>query len=157
MPIQQVYWDPDANVFHALFSKEKGRVEACERLHDAARGGKLLIYTSAITFAECVWLKGLPRLSKEHEAVIQKFFMHKYIEIINCDRMAGTNARRLLWDFPHLQPKDAIHVASALSQQVDVLHSYDSDLLKLCGKLGAPPLKICEPGEGETDFDLSRH
>ena len=88
MPIQQVYWD--ANVFHALFSKEKGRVEACERLHDAARGGKLLIYTSAITFAECVWLKGLPRLSKEHEAVIQKFFMHKYIEIINCDRMAGT-------------------------------------------------------------------
>jgi predicted nucleic acid-binding protein len=154
MPIQRVYWD--ANVFHALFSKEKGRVENCERLYEAAKGGKLTIYTSAITFVECVWLKGLQRLSKEHEAVIQKFFMHHFIEIVNCDRFTGTDARRLLWQFSHLEPKDAIHVASALSQQVEILHSNDKDLLRLNGKLGSQQLKICEPGKEEADFSLGK-
>jgi len=38
---------------------------------------------------------------------------------------------------------DAIHVASAISRQVDVLHSYDNkDLVKLTGQIGTPPLKI---------------
>jgi hypothetical protein len=85
------------------------------------------------------------KLSKEHETVIQKYFMHKYIRIINCDRQIGEAARNLIWQFPHLKPKDAIHVVSAISQQVEVLHTYDEALLKLSGQIGNPPLKICHP------------
>ena len=144
MGLTTVYWD--ANVFHALFGKEAGRVETCLRIEKAAKNGELEIYTSTATFVECVWIKGKPdKLSKEHEAVIQKYFMHKYIRAINCDRQIAEFARNLIWQFPHLKPKDAIHVASAISQQVEVLHTYDDHLLKLSGKIGNPPLKICNP------------
>lgn len=69
--------------------------------------------------------------------------MHKFIRPINCDRQIAEAARNLIWQFPHLKPKDAIHVASAISQQVAELHSYDDHLLKLDGKIHN--LKICEP------------
>jgi predicted nucleic acid-binding protein len=144
MGLKTVYWD--ACVFHALFGKEAGRVESCLRVEKAARGGAVEIYTSTATFVECVWIKGQPdKLSKEHEQVIQKYFMHKYIRAINCDRQIAEAARNLIWQFPHLKPKDAIHVASAISQQVEILHTYDDDLLKLSGKIGKPALKICNP------------
>lgn len=144
MGLKTVYWD--ACVFHALFGKEEGRVETCLRIEKAAKGGLLQIYTSTITFTECVWIKGnLNKLSPEHEAVIQKYFMHKYIRPIICDRAIAEAARNLIWQFPHLKPKDAIHVTTAITHQVDELHTYDEHLLKLDGKVGYPPLKIGEP------------
>ena len=141
--MKTVYWD--ANVFHALFSAEAGRVEICSRIESAAKRGEVQIYTSAMTQTECVWLKGLPRLSPQHEEVIARFFMHKFIRLVSCDRVMGESARALLWQYEHLHPKDSIHVASALSQQVEILHSYDKDLLALDGKIGNPPLKISVP------------
>jgi predicted nucleic acid-binding protein len=149
-----IYWD--ANVFHALFGKEAGRVGPCMTIEKAARNGAVDIYTSTATLVECVWIKGHPdRLSPKHEEVIQKYFMHKFIRPINCDRQIAEAARMLLWKHQHLKPKDAIHVASALSQQVDILHSYDSDLLKLSGQLGNPALTICEPGKEGSNFKLT--
>jgi predicted nucleic acid-binding protein len=101
---------------------------------------------------ECIWIKGkINRFSAEHEAVIGKFFLHKFIIPINCDRQIGEAARALVWKHPHLRPKDAIHVASAMAQHVDVLHSYDNDdLVVLDGKVGNPPLKICYPENDPT-------
>ena len=152
--MQTVYWD--ACVFHALFKKEAGRADACERVEKAARAGSVEIYTSAATFVECVWIKGKPpKLTKGDEEKIQKYFMHRFIKVINCDRTIAEEARRLIWQFPHLLPKDAIHVASAISQQVGVMHSYDNDdLVKLSGKIGVPPLIICHPGNEGQDFKL---
>src|SRR5262245_43438719 len=144
MPIT-VYWD--ASVFHALFGREAGRIDACERVERAAKNGEVNIYTSTATFVECIWIKGQTnRLSKAHEEVIGKYFMHKFIIPINCDRQIAEKARGLVWQYPNLKPKDAIHVASAIAQQVDVLHTYDNDdLVKLNGKIGNPPLQICFP------------
>jgi hypothetical protein len=140
----RVYWD--SSVFHALFGSEAGRVDVCLQIEKRAKDGLLEIYTSTVTFTECVWLKNNPnKLSRQHEAVIQRYFMHKYIKTINCDRTIAENARLLIWDYPHLKPKDAIHVASAISQQIDVLHSYDTDHLRMDGKIGIPPLQICNP------------
>ena len=148
-----VYWD--ANVFHALFGREDGRVDACERIELAARNGDVDIYTSTATFVECIWIKGkINKFSKQHEEVIGKYFMHKFIRPINCDRQIAEAARALIWKHPHLKPKDAIHVASAHALQVDVLHSYDNDdLVKLDGQIGNPPLKICYP-ENDPLFPL---
>lgn len=140
----RVYWD--ASVFHALFGSEAGRVDVCKAIEKQAKDGLLDIYTSTVTFTECVWIKGnLNKLSRQHETIIQRYFMHKYIKTITCDRIIAESARFLIWDYPHLKPKDAIHVASAISQQIDVFHSYDGDHIKLDGKIGAPPIKICEP------------
>lgn len=143
--MKTVYWD--ACVFHALFSEEKGRVDVCRKIIGAAQRDEIHIYTSAITAVEVVWLKNLDRMSPKHEQTIQKVFEHKFIRIVTCDRGMAAEARRLLWQYPKLKPKDAIHVASAISQTVDVMHSYDDDdLVKpLSGKIGNPPMKICHP------------
>jgi predicted nucleic acid-binding protein len=143
--MKTVYWD--ACVFHALFSEEKERVDVCRKIIEAAKRGELKIYTSAITSVEVVWIKNLDRLSPKHEEKIQKFFEHIFIKILTCDRGMAAEARRLLWHYPKLKPKDAIHVASALSQAVDVMYSYDDDdLVKpLSGKIGNPPMRICHP------------
>lgn len=147
--MKTVYWD--SCVFHALFSEEKGRVEICRKLIDMAHKGELQIYTSAITAVEVVWIKNLDRMSSKHEETIQKFFEHKFIKVITCDRGIAADARRLLWQYPKLKPKDAIHVATALSQTIDVMHSYDDDdLVKpLSEKIGNPPMRICHPEYNE--------
>ncbi|MGH7976827.1 MAG: type II toxin-antitoxin system VapC family toxin [Limisphaerales bacterium] len=140
----------DANVFNALFGNETGR-EACARIEKAARDGTVEIYTSTVTFVECIKIKGKRvDLKPEHEEIIRKYFQHKFIKPINCDRKIAELSRALIWQHSHLKPYDAIHVASAISQQVDVLHSYDNDdLVKLDGKIGKPPLKICYPENDE--------
>jgi predicted nucleic acid-binding protein len=153
--MKTVYWD--ACVFHALFGKEAGRVDACSRIEKAAQDGEVKIYTSTATFVECVWVKTvkdptgkLYKLSPKHEEILQKYFMHSFIVPITCDRAIAEAARALLWKYPALKPKDAIHVASAMSQPIDVMRSYDNDdLVKLNGKIGTPPLKICNPGHGD--------
>ena len=139
-----------------MFGNEQGRAEACLRIEKAAQQGKVQIYTSTVTFVECVWLKTVTdptgkinKLSPQHEKVIQEYFMRSYIIPITCDRQIAEAARSLLWKYG-LHHKDAIHVASALSQQVELMHSYDNhDLVKLTGKIGTPPLMICHPGSGD--------
>ena len=140
-----VYWD--ANVFNALFGREDGRVETCEAIERSVREGNVLIYTSTATFVECVWIKGLERrLNPTHESVISKYFQHKFIRPVICDRQISDSARSLLWKFyPGLKSKDAIHVASALFVGVDVLHTYDDFLIGMYGKIGEPSLTIVRP------------
>jgi hypothetical protein len=118
--------------FGALQGRCNGAARAWPqgRVEKAAKDGNVRIYTSAATFVECVWVKTvtdptgkLKKLSPEHEKVIGGYFQRSYIIVINCDRNIAEAAPKLLWEFPHLQPKDAIHVASALAQQVDAMHS----------------------------------
>jgi predicted nucleic acid-binding protein len=146
MQIKRVYWD--ACVFLALFGKEANRFEVCMALEKQARENKLIIYTSTATFVECVWLKEdgkTIKLNKANEEIIAKYFKHKFIQPINLDRTMAEAARGLIWQFQALKPKDAIHVASAISQMVDELQTFDDYLLKLSGKIGVATLKICKP------------
>jgi predicted nucleic acid-binding protein len=153
--MKTVYWD--ANVFHALFQCEEGRLEACSRIEEEAKKENVHIYTSSVTLVECLWIKakgdppGRPsRLKPEHEERIQKYFMQPFVKIINCDRRIAESARSLMWKYEHLRYKDAIHLATAMSQTIDILHSFDNDdLVRLNGKIGTPPLKICNPGIGD--------
>ena len=95
--MKTIYWD--ACAFHALFGEEPGRVDVCRNIISAAQRNELLIYTSAITSVEVVWIKNLDRLSPEHEEKIQKFFEHKFIKIVACDRAMAAESRRLLWRY----------------------------------------------------------
>jgi predicted nucleic acid-binding protein len=133
---QAVYWD--AAAFHAFFAEEviEGvrRVDACAAILNDARDGLILIYTSAITYTECVRIRGKPKLTAENEGKIATFFQHKFLRIVTCDREIGERARHLCWDHESLHPRDAIHVASAIGL-ADVFHTFDEGLLKLNGKI----------------------
>ena len=47
----------------------------------------------------------------------------------------------------NIKPKDAVHIATALHQDVqfDQFDTFDIGLIKLSGMLGSPPLTIGQP------------
>jgi len=138
------YWD--ACTFLALLKKEEGKFEECYRVIKAAEAGEIIILTSAITFVEVIKLeKGQPRLPKKDvEEKIRAFFKHKWIIIREADRVIGESARELIWQH-NLDPKDSIHVATAINNQASVLETFDTELLKLSGTMGDPLLPIRRP------------
>ncbi|MCK4606783.1 MAG: type II toxin-antitoxin system VapC family toxin [candidate division Zixibacteria bacterium] len=140
--IKQRYWDSD--VFLGLFNEEKDKVNKCKGVIRLAEDGEITIVTSALTLTEVVWIKGLPRLSEESEDKIRRFFEQGYIAVRPVDRVIAEDARQLIWKHG-VQPKDAIHVATALELELSVLDTFDGELHKLDGKLGSPVLRIGPP------------
>jgi hypothetical protein len=138
------YWDSCA--FLALLKNEADYIDECKSVIKAAKDGKVMIVTSALTFVEVIKLeKGKPKLSKDVEEKIRAFFKHEWIYIYDLDRKIGELARDLMWEYEGLKPKDATHVATAVRAKVDVLETFDDGLIKLSGKVGNPLLPIRRP------------
>ena len=118
---------------------------------EAATAGKVRIVTSALTIPEVLWLKGQDRIPANSAARVEAFFKHEWIVIRELDRFTAEDARALVWD-KNVQPKDAIHVATALKREVaiDQLDTFDEPLMQLSGKLGNPPLIIGKPNVEAT-------
>lgn len=136
----------DADVFLGWFNREQDKVEACRGLVDASEQGKVRIITSALTLTEVIKIKGQQPLPQSKEEIIKGFFEQEFVGIVNLDRRTAELARDLIWRYPRLNPKDSIHVATALmTEGVDVLHTFDDDLLRLNGQLEEPPLRISTP------------
>lgn len=136
----------DADVFIGWFNREQDRVEACRGLVDASEKGDVQIITSALTLTEVIKIKGKQPLPQSKEETIKGFFEQEFVSIVNVDRRTAEFARDLIWRYPHLNPKDSIHVATAsMTEDVDVLYTFDDDLLRLDGQLGEPPLRISIP------------
>ena len=135
----------DANIFLGWFNQEPDKVEACRGLVQASKEKKVQVVTSAITLTEVIKIKGQQRLEREKEDIIRGFFEQPSISIVNVDRTLAEFARQLIWEHFFLDHKDSIHVATALKVGVEALYSFDNDLLKLSGRLGQPPLRICLP------------
>ena len=138
------YWD--SNAFLGWLAKEPDKASQCRPVLDAAESGNLVIITSALTIAEVLWLKGGQKLPPAHAKQIEDFFRNKWIVIREVDRFIAEDARRLVWD-KNVKPKDAIHLATALRQDVviDQFDTFDAGLIKLSGSLGDPPLVIGYP------------
>jgi predicted nucleic acid-binding protein len=143
MAVIQVYWD--SVCFLGILNKELDKVSKCKGTIEQAENGQLKINTSALTLTEVIKLKGKPRLSRDKEQMIIDFFKHEYMIIHNVDRRIAEHARYLIWKYPALQPKDSIHVATAVIRKIPTLHTFDEDLLALDNKLGAIKLRICQP------------
>lgn len=142
--MQKVYCDAD--VFIGWFNKENDKVKACRGLVDASEKGAVQIITSALTLTEVIKIKGQQPLPQSKEEIIKGFFEREFVGIVNVDRRTAEFARDLIWCYPHLHPKDSIHVATAsLTEGIDVLYTFDDDLLRLNGQLGDTPLRISTP------------
>lgn len=143
MAIEKIYWD--SSCFLALLKEESDRIDACRGTIYKAEKNGLIIVTSVITFIEVIKLPGETPLKKESENTIRDFFKNSFISIRNVDREIGIIARDLLWKHDYLEPKDSIHVATAIFNKITKLHSFDDDFLRLTNKYGSPKLCICEP------------
>lgn len=138
------YWD--SNAFLGWLAEESDKVQHCKPVLEAAEAGNIVIVTSALTIAEVLWLKGEQKLPASNAKRIEDFFRSRWIVIREVDRFVAERARSLVWD-NNVKPKDSIHLATALSQDValDQFDTFDGPLIKLSGKLGQPPLTIGYP------------
>lgn len=125
------YWD--SVVWLGILKEEPNKVATCTHLLQQAQAGDFKIVISAITLTEVVHLHSFQRLSPEKEETIKAFFEHDFIIVRAVDRITAELARELMWRYKDqaLRPKDALHVATACLANVDILNSYDDDLVKL--------------------------
>lgn len=142
MPVEFIYWDSDA--FLGWLQEEPGKVDLCKGTLDRARDGEVLIFTSALTLAEVLWLRGGPRVAKDKADILRNFFRRSYFRVRNVTRKISEDAQDLVWDYA-VRPKDAIHVATAIDIEVVALETFDEGLLRHSGSIGNSGLLIRKP------------
>lgn len=150
--VPKYYWDACAWI--ALIQQEKNRFDDLSFIVDQARDDKVEIWTSNFTLAEVFkrpcdgQAKGL---SVVDDTAFEAFLAQAdVVTRVQVDFDVGTLARRLLRSYPTIaKPQDAIHLATALLNDVDELHTYDrANLTGLSGKIpckNGKKLKICPP------------
>lgn len=151
------YWD--STVFVAFFNREPRRSDLVKQLLEEAESGNITIITSSFALVEVLKVEGHKPLSAEAEAKIVDFFEHEFIRIVDATRTVCEDARHLIWQYPALHPKDSVHLASALTYAkraaLDHLFSYDTDFLKLNGKI-TTKFPILEPFISQADMFLGK-
>lgn len=97
-------------------------------------------------------IKGRNPIPADKREQVIKFFKRSYIVTMSITRRIAEDSRELVWDYG-IDPKDALHVASALAAKVNVLNTFDQKLLNKSLAVGNPKLKIEIPivPQGELD------
>lgn len=124
------YWDSDC--FLGWLREENDKVDGCRQVLDAADDGKISIFTSTLTLAEVLNLRGRPALAVNRRQAVEKFFNRSFIVPIPLVREIAEMARDLVWDHG-IAPKDAVHVASACSAGIGLMNTFDGGLIAKSG------------------------
>jgi len=151
---KRICWE--TSCFSARFNEELGRVDVCEAIIEAAKKGDIELYTSFITV--CEWAKIKNEYASEAEDTIAEFLRNPYIRLVAIDWSISRITRDLVRRYD-LDVRNAIHLATAIKLKVDVLHSYDTDLLNLNGKIPEVKVVICKPAfnfQTVMDSNLSK-
>lgn len=135
---KRVYWD--ACTWIGLINREANKLDACEYVLKEAESGRLEVWTSAFTLAEVFKKKcsaGQVGLTAADDVSFEDYLRNDYIVRVNVDDEIGTEARRLLRKFPTLKkPQDAVHLATAVINNLDEMHTFDdANLIGLNGQV----------------------
>lgn len=134
-------WDSDA--FLGWLQAETGKQAACRPVIRAAEKGEVTIVTSSLALVEVLTMRGETPIPKENAEKVEAFFRQPFIVVRNLDRRTAELARTIVWDL-QVRAKDAAHVATALLARVDVLETFDRQLI------GRSPIKV----EGFTPLEI---
>lgn len=138
----------DACFFIAIFNEEKDRVDICQAILEDAKAGKIEIYVSYATIIECCHP---PNGKTFREEDVERFFLNEYFIKIEVDKMIAFKGRKIQQELKDLgvkkvKPFDALHLASALSEECEYLFTYDRNhLISLQDRGIYPQIKICNP------------
>jgi len=146
-------WDSDAIL--ALLLKESGKWEDCVGTLQAAEAGSVKILVSALAIAEVLMTRGHDKLPRERAQIVRAFFRRSWIVVRVVDRTIAEMAQELVWD-EGIDPKDAIHVATALRNDASHLDTFDRDLMRHSGTLLGKALIVGRPdlpAQGTLNLD----
>jgi len=119
----------DSNIFiRPLVSDEdsSSAVASCRRLLSAIENGKVVAYTSTLTWDEVVYVVRRVLGKADSIQVGEKLQRFPNLRFISVSEDIIRAAQKLVSE-REILPRDAIHAASALSRKVDVLVSDDAD------------------------------
>lgn len=137
----------------ALIRRESLRFDACSHIIEQAQRNEIEIWTSTFTYAEVfkrTCSGNAVGIEQGDDRPFEDYLEQEFVKLIQVDVDVGQAARRLLRQYPVIgKPQDAIHVASALIENIHVFHTFDrANLLGLDAKLSCldkEPLRILEP------------
>jgi predicted nucleic acid-binding protein len=151
MPAPLRYWD--SCTFLGWLAEEPDKVDDCQSVIRHAEAGNVRIVTSSLTLTEVIKLKGKPPLAAVAEPKIKAFFKHEWIVVVQLDRFIAEAARQLVWEHG-LDPKDCVHVATALRTRVNRMDTFDEALIKRSGQIGNLVIGRPDmPQQLEMEFD----
>lgn len=149
--VDRWYWDSDC--FLGYLQAEDGKADRCRAVLDLADKGDIEIVTSAFTITEVLKLRPKDELPASRRAQVEAIFARKSIATITVTRRIAEDARDLVWDYG-INPKDAIHVASARAAGATVLNTFDRGLISNSGLIGDRTLTIEPPTVTQGTLDV---
>lgn len=155
--LKNVYWD--ACLWISLINGETGKADRCQYVIERSKVGEFQVWTSSISLAEVFKKKCEGKnvsLDESKDMDFEKYIEQDFLTEVQVDHDTGLLARRLLRKFPELKkPNDAIHLATAVLNNVDELHTFDDEnLIPLDGKIERADgklLVICFPPQRPVD------
>src|SRR3989337_1133134 len=121
------YIDSNVFIYPAIYqTEEQQKAKKAKEILFKIESGELSAYTSTLTWDELVWV--VSRVLGGHDGINQgrKLLGFPNMEFINVDECILTQAQTLI-DIYKLNPRDSIHVASALSRKIKTVISDDED------------------------------
>jgi Acyl-CoA dehydrogenase, C-terminal domain len=70
-------------------------VELCNGTLMRANNGEVVIFTSALSIAEVLWMRNAPMIPEDRAEIVRKFFRRSYFRIRNVTRAVAENAQDL--------------------------------------------------------------
>ena len=131
--LKKICWD--ANCFLGILNQEVDKMDACNAIINAAKKGKVELFTSVLTTCEVAKTRTNDIEDYKFDTMIQKYFKQPYIHVVPIEHKVSEITRDLIRKHSKFDRriKDAVHIATAIYINADVLHTYDSDLLGLSG------------------------
>lgn len=128
------------------------RFQGCSRVFSEVEKRKAELWTSIFTVVEVYRRKcddELASLPEDQDDEFESFFKSGLVKPVFLDMQVAKISRRLCRKYPELRkPQDAVHVASCVVGNINVMHTFDRDLIKLDGRIPLENgnfLKITEP------------
>ena len=120
----------DANIFiyPILYSEDQEpKVKSARQILQSIEKGELSAYTSTLTWDEVVWIvrKAMGRAEAINQG--QKLLGFLNLHWIIVDENILSQAQTLINKY-NLHPRDAVHIASAISKKINAIISDDFDI-----------------------------
>lgn len=122
-----IYIDANIFIFAALGITDDPRTARSQEILKSVIDGKEVAFTSLLTVDEVVWV--ILKQKKDRQlAVEQGLRMHQLpVRLIPLTGAISMRALQLMKKYPHLSPRDSLHVSSCIEVRASNLVSDDSD------------------------------